>query len=271
MQALLAFVLAVGVNAQAQQTPQKPSFSPLEVQAAKLDPLAYTIDPNSIVLKDEGPSIHPHGGMPDGPGDLPPVGGGVPPIGGDIDIGQIINIGQQIWQIIENNKPVVDVQTTYAAAVPDGITHWAQLGGWRPPEGRVYQLTAKNMYGANTIDVRFEVTRCYGGNYKGKGKYLTNVTIEPLQVNVLWAYKFSMKAEVPPTSIINVAQPEDPIAGMTVKLSWKIETAVKYTEGTSRYFVQGDGLFKELQQSKISFREDLKKPMAALQSDIRWD
>lgn len=158
----------------------------------------------------------------------------------------IINIGTKLWNIVENNRPVVDVNTQYATALPRGSRSWDQFDSWQPPEGAIYRLTAKNTYGVRVIDVRYQVLRTYGGRHKGKGRYLTAVTVVPLLVDVAWGYKFSMTSEVPDSGVVNVGTSADPVAGMLVTLRWRIETAVKDSQGKGVYFLQGDGLFKEV-------------------------
>lgn len=233
------FVLAVLLSPDAvrSQTPlQEVAFTAEQSAAARRDPAAYTIDEESASIERIGVSSEPAGGQPlqDAPGDKLVI------------IDKIINIAQKIWTIIEKNKPVVDVQNQYAAAVPSGITHWTQLGGWKPPQGEVYRLTFKNLYGMKVVDVRFSVLRSYGGSYNGKGRYLTAVTIEPLAVDVLWAYKFTLSTEVPDTGIFNVGSAADPVAGMLVNVKWRVQTPINDTQGKGIYYVQGDGVFKEV-------------------------
>jgi hypothetical protein len=233
----------------------------------KQDPKAYTLDESSVRIQVLGPSLQADiGGIPSPtptpapapkPGPTPaPAPAPSPikpplPIGGDgtdpfVVIDQMINLGQKIWSIIEANKPVVNVQTQYATALPQGITSWGQLAGWKPPEGSVYGFSAKNAYGIKVIDVSYQVLRTYGGNYNGKGKFLTAVTIQPLSVNVAWGYTFNMTVEIPDTSIVNVGTTQDPVAAMQPLVKWTVSTALKSSSGQSTYYVQGDGLFKEL-------------------------
>jgi hypothetical protein len=159
-------------------------------------------------------------------------------------IGQIINIAERIWKIIEKNKPVVEVGSHFATAVPANITHWDQLQGWNMPETTVYRFHAKNAYGATMVDVTYAVLRTTGGNYNGKGKFLTGVTVMPISINVGWGYKLSMDVAVP--SVSNAGSSEDPIAAMMANLNWSIETVVKTARGTGVYYVRGDGGFKEI-------------------------
>jgi len=173
----------------------------------------------------------------------PPAGSGQD---GLLLLDSIINIGTKLWSIVEKNRPVVDVNTQYATALPRGSRGWDQFDSWQPPEGAIYRLTAKNTYGVRVIDVRYQVLRTYGGRHNGRGRYLTAVTVVPLLVDVAWGYKFSLVSEVPDSGVVNVGTWADPVAGMLVTLRWRIETAVKDSQGKGVYFLQGDGLFKEV-------------------------
>lgn len=212
-------------------------FTTKEYQAAQKDPGAFTVDESSIHIEKLGPTVNPT--------EVPSPGGGG---GADptVVLDQIINIGQKIWKIIVDNKPVVDVRTQYATALPEGATRWDSMAGWQAPRGTIYALTAKNAYGINVINVRYQVLRTYGGNYKGKGKYLTAVTVEPLLVEVAWGYHYTMEAAVPDTSIVNVGTTENPVAAMMTQLAWRIQTPIKDSQGKGIYFLQGDGAFKEV-------------------------
>jgi hypothetical protein len=213
-------------------------FHPDELKAAQKDPKMYTLDETTIHITKVGPTVSPSEiKSPDTGGG----GGSVLPV-----LDQIINIGQKIWKIIADNKPVVDVKTQYATALPKGSTGWQDIGGWHQPVGTIYELTAKNAYGMKMINVRYQVLRTYGGSYQGKGKYLTAVTVEPLLVEVGWAYHFSMDASVPDSSIVNVGTSADPVAGMMATLTWHISTVVKDSQGQGLYFLQGDGAYKEI-------------------------
>ncbi|TPW20553.1 MAG: hypothetical protein FD126_1573 [Elusimicrobia bacterium] len=268
MTAVLAAAIAVPCAAQQQTTPQndQPVFSPLEFDAAMKDPKRFTIDQASVEIvrlsgadigialpkppagQGQPGGIVPPPGTPGQPGtDLPPFpqlpgsSTGEDPI---TTIDRIVNLAKKIFDIIKENQPVVDVTTTYANAVPDGMTHWAQLGGWSKPETSTYAFYAKNMYGSRAIECRYQVIRQHSGNYKGKGKYLTMVTVQPLSITALWGYKFSMKFEAPAVS--NVGTSEDPVASMLARLNWTIATVVKQQQGTSVYYLEGNGSYREI-------------------------
>ena len=216
--------------------PAAAQFSLKEIAAASKDPKTYTIDETTIEIVKVGPTVSPTEVTPPEPG----VGDVVPVLD------SIVNLGLKIWKIIEDNKPVVDVKTQYATALPEGIKSWTQMSGWQRPKGTIYQLTAKNAYGGQVINLRYQVLRTSGGNYKGTGKYLTAVTVEPLLVEVAWGYHFSLQASVPDTSVVNVGTSESPVAAMMAQLGWRISTAVKDSQGKGIYYLQGDGLYQEI-------------------------
>ncbi len=220
-----------------QEAPPKAAvFTPEEIAAAQKDPKRFEVEDGALGIQWRGLELRPT--------NLPPPTTDTP----DetlIIVDHIINIGRKIWTIVEENKPVVDIKTQYASAVPEGITHWSQLSGWDTPAATVYGFVAKNAYGGKMIDVKYAVTRTTGGGFKGKGRYLTGVTVDPLRVEVGWGYRFTMTAEAP--SVTNADKTgENPLAGMMVNLKWRIQTPLKDAQGTGVYYVRGDGLFVEV-------------------------
>ncbi len=216
--------------------PAAAQFSMKEIAAASKDPKAYTLNEMSVEIVKVGPTVTPTEVTPPDPG----VGDVIP------ILDSIVNLGEKIWKIINDNKPVVNVKVQYASALPEGIKSWAQMGGWQRPKGTIYELTAKNAYGMQVIKLRYQVLRTTGGSYKGAGKYLTAVTVEPLLIEAAWGYHFSLDANVPDSSIVNVGTTESPVAAMTPQLGWVISTAIKESQGKSIYYLQGDGAFQEI-------------------------
>ena len=207
-----------------------PAFTKAEMDAAQADPMRYTIDPESVtveLLSVSAPAPREERGV----------------IG---SIVTIINIANKIWGVIKDNVPVVEVETKYAAAVPEGASSPNQLCEWKGPSTYEYKLRAKNMYGAETVSVTYKVMFSYGGKFDNKGAYLTGVTIVPGAVNVSWGYKLGMSAFVPDTTIVNLGTYEDPLAAMQLKLSTKIASVLKEWNGNSVYLIKGNGEMKEI-------------------------
>lgn len=163
----------------------------------------------------------------------------VPAPTAEINFNDIINIGQQIWKIIENNKPVVNVTVNAGNAVPSGIDNWLQMDSWKPLKSQTYKVSYKNGYGLSVVDFNFRVSYFYGGGVKGRGQYLANVTILPADLSVGWGYTFNAAVKIP--MVVNIGSAEQPMAGMQVDLNWAIDTFVKHEESSLSFFVYGDG------------------------------
>ena len=240
-------------------TPRAQAISaPAEIAAQYPDTEKYlTIDKKTVEVSEatESYDFHPESQMVPGtrydlstglPADAPAAdgaGGTVGEIGVILD--QIINIGQKIWKIVDDGKPVVNAQEMRASAVPQGITSWQQLQGWNAPISRTYRLQYTNLYGITVVDYSFKVTYTYGGNFNGKGNYLTNVSVAPAALNVLWGYTAESSAYVP--SVINLGTSADPVAGMELQVKWHVKTLLVDDQGQAGYFVDGKGNYRSLE------------------------
>ena len=163
------------------------------------------------------------------------------------EITAIINIGKQIWAVIAANKPVVNVQTNLANAIPAGITDWTVLAGWQVPQAREYRVTYKNLYGITVVDFTFRILYTPGGSLNGHGEYLTNATIVPAQLSVAWGYTFNAQSTV--AGVMNAGTPKDPIAALQLQLHWSVDTVMSHKEDTDDFYVKGDGTFQALGSS----------------------
>jgi len=245
------FFFSLSAGAQAIPEPPQPQgpvftghtskFTPSEEDIARTYPKYYTINPDTVRVTllevKEEPDMSYVKLQESPPKDLNGV---------LVTIEKIVNIATKVWQIIKDNQPVVNIDTKYATAYPEGVTSATQLASWSRPKSYVYGFYAENLYGSTTIDVKYKVTFTYNGSYKGKGKYLTAVTVVPEKTQVSWGYRFHMSAAVPDSTIANVGTDADPIAAMQLKLNWTMATALKEVDGTSVYYVEGNGYYEEI-------------------------
>ena len=204
------------------------------------DPRYFAVDENSVTIEEiKGEAA------PAAPLLLPAAPQkGVGDIIGTLD--SIVNLMDKIWTLIQKNQPVVEVNTKYANAVPFGTTHWSQLQGWSKPATRKYSFSMKNGFGSEVVKVAYQVHYVHSGNFQGKGKFLTGVTIEPINITTAWGYKVSLASEVPDSTVANVGTHEDPVASMQVQLRWTVHTSVKDITSKAIYYVQGDGTMQEI-------------------------
>lgn len=163
----------------------------------------------------------------------------------EIIIDQIINIGKKVWAVVETGRPVVNVQTYTANALPKGLTCWSDLAGWQVPQSKVYRVQYENTYGMDVVDFAYRVTYTAGGNIDGKGKYITNATIMPANIYVAWGFKFNATAEVP--SVFNTGSKEAPVAGMQMNMKWSVDTVMNHIEQAESFYISGENLMKHLE------------------------
>lgn len=157
--------------------------------------------------------------------------------------GAIINLGKMLWPIIVAGRPVVDIRTDWANAVPQGVNNWESMGGWKAPISKSFSFKWKNL-GVRMINFQYSVVFTPGGSTNGKGRYLANVSVIPAKVNVSWGYKFSSQAQV--SGITNVGSESDPVAALQLVLTWTIETPVTHHQLSSDFYMTGAGDFREV-------------------------
>ena len=163
----------------------------------------------------------------------------------NIYLDKIVNLGKKVWALVETGRPVVNITTYTANALPAGLQCWSDLAGWQIPQSKVYRVQYENAYGMNVVDFAYRVTFTAGGNLNGHGKFLTNATIAPADLNVSWGFNITANAEVP--SVFNMGTKEDPVAGMQMLMKWNIKTVMSHVEQAETFYVGGDNTMKHLE------------------------
>jgi hypothetical protein len=236
----LVFVTALAINAQAADKNDAKYFQISKVkmtevadQYAQAPSLAQVIDfedchttPNdSLPLDNAAPSLDPIDQV-------------------DIIIDKIINIGKKVWAVVETGRPVVNVQTYTANALPKGLKCWTDLSGWNAPRSKAYRVQYENAYGMTVVDFTYRVVFTAGGSLDGKGKYVTNATIMPANLDVSWGFTFNATAEVP--SVFNTGSKEQPVAGMQLLIKWSVDTVMSHLEKTETFYISGNNTMRHL-------------------------
>lgn len=157
---------------------------------------------------------------------------------------KIINIGKKAWSVIELGRPVVNVKVDVANALPQGIKCWSHLAGWAAPQSKTYKVSYVNGFNYEVVSFAFRVIYTTGGNYNGVGRYITNATVVPAQLNVAWGYTFNASTVIP--SVFNSGSVAQPVAGMQLNLNWSVNTVMKHSQQSESFYVGGDGAFKRL-------------------------
>ncbi len=245
--ALLFTVLTLGMAA-----PPSPSFEPEKYFTVTGVDL-YEVVGGHEQFVNRMPMATPTDKPGPTPTDVPP-GPTVPPFPGTgtggIDPGSIISIGEKIWEIIQANRPVVTGNYSALSAVPQGIKSWDELEGWSEPTVRIYKLVYTNVYKMKVVEFEYRVAYTTNGSYNGTGRYLSRVEIDPKTLNVVWGYKFNATGLV--LNVTNAGTKANPLAAVELSLDWSVESVLKHMGQSVRYYIRGDGLFKNLSDGTMA-------------------
>jgi len=156
---------------------------------------------------------------------------------------KLIALGEKIYKIVERGRPVVDLQSEPIEILPRDDKGQAisamQLHGWKAPISRKYKVTTKNYLGMKPASFEFMLIYSYGGQNRGSGRYITGAQIKPTSVDVKWGYKLDAKFYV--QSIMNQGTEENPVAGATLMIDYKISTVLQDSTNNKTFFINGLG------------------------------
>lgn len=155
------------------------------------------------------------------------------------DLQQLITLGKEIWQIVKDGAPVISFASNSASAIPAGAECAFKMSGWSIPQSKTFELAYKNKFGTEMIYFTYKLIYSYGGTFNGRGAYLANVAIHPVDIRLKWGQKFD--ATVKTAKAINIGTDENPIAGLEISIDWDINTPVMETQSNRTYFVDGLG------------------------------
>lgn len=161
-----------------------------------------------------------------------------------INLGQIIALGEKVWDFIITNKPNAEYDVFKTSAVPEGVTNWAQLQKWSKPTSKVYRVAFKNIWGNSAGGFDYRITYFHSGSYKGKGKFLGQISVVPTNIHLNTGRSLKMKVEL--ASIINFGDEENPVAGAQVIITWSSPSTTKYEMYSAEYLIYGTGELEDL-------------------------
>lgn len=167
----------------------------------------------------------------------------------DVIVDQIINIGKKIWSLIEAGRPVFNVKTDVAHALPAGIQCWSDLENWKAPQSKAWRVSYENKLGDKVVEFVYRVSYIAGGQYKGVGQYITQATISPAEMYVAWRYKFNVEGSVP--AVFNIGTRENPVAGMQMNIKWAVDTSMNHHEVDQQFYINGLGELQKMQSVGI--------------------
>lgn len=163
-------------------------------------------------------------------------------VGGEVIFDAIYNMGEKVWKIVEKGKAVVNVKSKTASALPQGVTHWTQMRGWKVSSFKS-GVTFTQPIGGTVIDLKYRITFTHSGSVNGVGRYIGYATVDP-EVNAKWAApKLDVSVTVP--AIFNMGTVEQPIAGMKIDVHIRTKRFQTY-ETVDSYIITGSGKVHQL-------------------------
>ena len=152
---------------------------------------------------------------------------------------QIQNTGTQLIQILKDNQPTSDIQTSTCNAVPK-VEDWQNLGGGTPTAAKGRAIRSISPLGFTNVKCDIVINYQYGATYKGGGAFIPACWVSlPEGAEVATFYHVEAKLNV--ISLGNVGDGNRPIAQLTVQLVsrwWNLTNS--YPE-TKNYDFFGDG------------------------------
>jgi hypothetical protein len=171
-------------------------------------------------------------------------------IGDVIAIGkEIIAFGKQIYEIVNAGKPVLNTSYAPLSVLPYDKKEQKAVSSfdvthWQGPKSEKYKISYINGWGMTVVDFIFNVNMSYAGLYNCTGAYITNAQITPESVNVAWGFGFDAKVIF--VGITNVGDTENPIAGLTVNLDYRVWTVFQEKRKVATFFLTGEGKIQKL-------------------------
>lgn len=162
----------------------------------------------------------------------------------DVQIDKIINIGKKIWNIVQAGKPVMNIKTDVATALPAGVKCWQDLENWSMPESHTYETSFENLYGMTVASFKYRVVFVPGGSFKGAGAYVGYATVLPVEATASWGFSLNAEASVP--VVYNMGSKSSPVAAMQVNMKYVVESPLRTIEQGQSYGLNGRGEFKQL-------------------------
>lgn len=157
----------------------------------------------------------------------------------------IIAIGKKVWNVIQAGMPVITTSgfsnvISVLPAINNQATHPAlsQMANWSAPKSASYQVVYKNYFDQVIASFVYTIIFQYNGSYKGNGKYITGLQVQPSDIYAMYLTDLDVKTEL--MNVANVGTDENPVASAMIRVSYKVKGRV----GSQGFYVDGLGDLK---------------------------
>lgn len=153
--------------------------------------------------------------------------------------GYVKNMGSDGWYLVKENQPVKPSKNDKASVLPLN-SKASDFSGWKTAKHEIPFDVADGMGGI--VSLRVLIKYRYDGSKKGKGKYLSDIAIEPVRLDIDSPVKYS--AFVDTRSVAAGTDQENAVADMRLVFKFVVDASPAY--GFETYHMvdlKGDGYF----------------------------
>lgn len=163
-------------------------------------------------------------------------------------VDKLVAIGQKVIPTIEKGKSVVTNNPMSAVSViprfdtVNPVLH--EMENWSIPVTKHYKIVYENGWGVEIVSFVYSVTYQYGGQFEGKGKYLTGIRASARNISVAWGFDLDASSQL--IQISNIGTNQDVVAGATVEISYTVKNWTRIITSHVSFFIAGDGRMYKL-------------------------
>ena len=149
-------------------------------------------------------------------------------------------VGQKIWAIVEEGKPVSEIKTKSVDVYPQNLG-WQDMANWRHSTTAAITVvnTKHAVFGHQAVKLDITPSCFYGGNYQGRGMFLKDCKLRPSYAYVDWLH--NLEVDVIATEPHNIGTIESPIAEVSLTADIKWWTVVQSWSRRAKFIFSGDG------------------------------
>ncbi|MGE0171698.1 MAG: hypothetical protein AB7T49_02895 [Oligoflexales bacterium] len=138
---------------------------------------------------------------------------------------QMVNTGKKLWDLLKEAKGSVSSSGATANAVPKGLKAM-DLAGFKSGQPLTRQLVLKSQAGLTVVDAKWTLFHDYNGSYKGKGRYLSGVSV----VSTAWAGSFAnLEIKAKALDPVNGGSAKSPVAMLKMIVEIKASSNVPFS------------------------------------------
>jgi hypothetical protein len=155
----------------------------------------------------------------------------------------IVAVGREIYELVKDGRPVLSMRHSPINVLPINpatrqvIEAW-ELEGASLPVERTFETRIKQ--GPLTVATfRYRLQYSSGASFNGAGKYLTNVTVEPVHVRANFGWSVSSNLKL--VGLINHGTRTNPVVGATMQVRYSGRSLMLAFEKTDTIHITGRG------------------------------